>query len=130
MDEPQDHEEMKTAAEVVVLNRDLFFGVRIGNLLRETGYAVTFTPDAAAFVERLLRNPAAALGLIDMAAGVDWRAIAGVSGGPVPLLAFGPHKDVASFRAAKEAGVTRVVSNDDFQRDPLGLIRRYANCSH
>lgn len=111
---------------VVVLNRDLFFGVRIGNLLRGAGYAVTFAPDTAAFVARIAAAEPPALGLIDMAAGVNWAAISGIAERGVPLLAFGPHKDVASFRAAKQAGITRVVSNGDFHRDTLGLVRRYA----
>ena len=42
--------------EIVVLNRDLFFGVKIGNTLRALGYEVGFVRDTGAFVERL-RGP-------------------------------------------------------------------------
>lgn len=114
--------------EIVVLNRDLFFGVRIGNTLRDAGYRVTFARETAALVDRLSVDPAPVLGLIDLASGPDWSAITEftATNPAAPILVFGPHKDVDGFRAAKAAGITRIVSNGDFHRDMLGLIRRYA----
>ena len=44
----------------------------------------------------------------------------------VPVLAFGSHLDVDGRRAAKAAGVTRVLSNGDFHRDMVPLVQRYA----
>ena len=115
---------------VVVLNRDLFFGVRIADVLRTAGYAVAFASTAAAFVERLrAADPPAALGVIDLGAGPDWallRPLTDDSAFPTPLLAFGPHKDIDAMRAAKAAGVTRLVSNGEFHRNLLGLVERYA----
>ncbi len=50
-------------SEIVVLNRDLFFGVRIGNTLRDAGYQVTFRPATAPFAatcgRRILPPPSA-----------------------------------------------------------------------
>jgi len=115
--------------EIVVLNRDLFFGVRIGNALRDAGYRVTFRPATAPFIAHLrATDPPAALGLIDLGADPDWSEIAHVTRDmpAIPILVFGPHKDVDGFRAAKAAGITRIVSNGDFHRDMLGLVRRYA----
>ncbi len=115
--------------EIVVLNRDLFFGVRIGNALRDAGFRVTFRPATAPFVAYLqAADPAAALGLIDLGAGPDWPEITAFMGEATrtPILVFGPHTDVDGFRAAKAAGITRIVSNGDFHRDMLGLVRRYA----
>jgi hypothetical protein len=116
--------------EIVVLNRDLFFGVRIGNLLRSAGYSVFFAQTTPAFIDQIRESRSApVLGLIDMSAGVDWEAIHALTADPTittPTLVFGPHKDVEGFRAAKNAGVTRVVSNGDFHRDALALVRRYA----
>jgi methylmalonyl-CoA mutase cobalamin-binding subunit len=117
------------APEIVVLNRDLFFGVRIGNALRDAGYAVTFRPATAAFAAAVrAAEPAAALGLIDLGADPDWSEIARLTQEvpSTPILVFGPHKDVDGFRAAKAAGITRIVSNGEFHRDMLGLVRRYA----
>ncbi|HEV2108904.1 MAG TPA: hypothetical protein VGR16_11625 [Thermomicrobiales bacterium] len=115
---------------IVVLNRDLFFGVRIANALRARGYRVEIAPTPERFAALLGEmDPAPALGIIDMTAVSDWsplREIASDPNGSTPTLAFGPHKDVAAFRAAKDAGVSRVVSNGDFHRDLLGLVERYA----
>jgi hypothetical protein len=115
---------------VVVLNRDLFFGVRIGNQLRALGYTVEVVPDAARFVATVrAADPPAVLGVIDIAARPDWTPIQALTADPAfptPLLAFGPHLDVAGLRAAKVAGAARVVSNGDFHRAMIDLVRRYA----
>ena len=116
--------------EIVVLNRDLFFGVKIGNILRGLGYDVSFVPSTPAFVARLRGDdPPPVLGIVDMGAGVDWQEIATLAGAEdagTPLLVFGSHLDVEGRRAAKAAGVTRVVSNGDFHRDMVALVQRCA----
>jgi hypothetical protein len=43
----------------------------------------------------------------------------------VPTLGFGSHVDIETRRAAKSAGVTRIVSNSEFHRDMPALISRY-----
>lgn len=115
---------------VVVLNRDLMFGVQIGNQLRALGYEVEFRRDTALFLNAVgTTDPVPVLGIIDMSVGVDWnriRELTAAPGGAPPLLAFGPHVDVEGRRAAKAAGVTRLVSNGEFHRDMVALVRRYA----
>lgn len=115
---------------IVVLNRDLLFGARIASTARALGYRVSFAPTTDAFVD-LVRTvaPPPVLGVIDMNAALDWATIATLAADPaipVPLLAFGPHTDVAGRRTAKAAGVDRLVSNGDFHRDMPRLIQRYA----
>jgi hypothetical protein len=112
---------------IVLLNRDLFFGIRIRQVGAAIGYAVEITPKTDLFIERIAAHDVA-LGVIDIAATPDWELLAGavVSGGLAPILAFGPHKDVDGLRGAKQAGVTRVVSNGDFHKDPAAMLRRYA----
>ncbi len=116
--------------EIVVLNRDLFFGVRIGNTLRGLGYRVSFTADSPTFAARITAlEPPPVLGVIDMGTGVDWdliRSLTARADLSTPLLVFGSHLDVEGLRAAKAAGVTRVVSNGDFHRGMVDLVRRYA----
>ncbi len=124
-----DDDQSQGLGEIVVLNRDLFFGVKIGNTLRGLGYQVAFVPATEAFVARLRTEGAApVLGVIDMGAGVDWEAVRMVTGenATTPVLVFGSHLDVEGLRAAKAAGVRRVVSNGDFHRDMVALVRRYA----
>lgn len=118
------------AGEIVVLNRDLFFGVTIGNTLRSLGYRARFVRTTDQLVAAVRAGGAAvALALIDLNAGVAWDHVATLTndGGPgVPVLVFGSHLDVEGRRAAKAAGAIRVVSNGDFHRDMPGFVRRYA----
>ena len=113
-----------TNRTIVVLNRDLFFSVRIGNLLKAAGYSPIFAKTTSEFVDSL-KNNRPVLGIIDLGAIPDWAAIQALSA-PTPILAFGPHKDADALRAAKSAGVTRVVSNSEFHKNALALVERYA----
>lgn len=112
---------------VVVLNTDLYFGVQISNVVRGLGFRVLFVRSTDAFVARC-RTEAPALGLIDMGVGVDWGAVATYTAEPAasPVLVFGSHLDVDGRRAAKAAGVVRVLTNGDFHKDMAGFITRYA----
>jgi hypothetical protein len=114
----------------VVLNRDLLFGSRIRSALNSLGLEARFFPTAEQFVGALHQEPrSVAIGILDMNGAVSWDVIreelSGTKGGGVPTLAFGPHVDVEGRRAAKAAGVTRIVSNGQFHADMVGLIERY-----
>ena len=116
------------AGEVVVLNTDLFFGVKIGNQLKKQGYSVAFRKTTAEFAAQT-RAADAVLGLIDLNAEPDWAGISELVqevGARTPILVFGSHLDVDGLRAAKSAGVRRVVSNGDFHQNMLELVARYA----
>lgn len=120
---------MTDAAPVVVaLNRDLMFGSRISSVLRALGYSPRLVKDTAAFCAAV-REDAPALAIVDMNGPVEWGEIAALAADPsvtTPLLGFGPHVDVESRKAAKAAGMTRIVSNGEFHRDAATLIERYA----
>ena len=118
--------------KLVALNRDVFFGVRLRNLAKELGYDLILAPTAAA-VATALAEPAnrVALVIVDMnvlKTGIDWDAMAEIIAQhlDVPTLGFGSHTDVETRQAAKQAGVTRIVANSEFQRDAAALIQRYA----
>ena len=114
----------------VVLNRDLLFGSRIRNVIAGLGLEAQFVASANDFINALHRHgDSAAIGIIDMNAPLSWDVIGEMydrtSDDVPPTLAFGPHVDVESRRAAKAAGVTRIVSNGQFHGDMAGLIERY-----
>lgn len=126
MIEPMDQRQMLA----VVLNRDLLFGSRIRSALTGLGLEALFVVSTEQFVSALNKNQdAAAIGIIDMNGAVSWgelrEAFAKDGGRLVPTLAFGPHVDVESRRAAKAAGITRIVSNGQFHANMAGLIDRY-----
>ena len=114
----------------VVLNRDLLFGSRIRTALKGLGLEGRFVATAEQFAGALREQPESlAIGIIDMNGAVSWNVIQEELSRPnddrVPTLAFGPHVDVEGRRAAKAAGVTRIVSNGQFHSDVAGLIERY-----
>ena len=115
---------------IVVLNRDLMFGSRISAAARTLGYTACFVRDLPALAAALeASGDPPVLAVIDMNAPLDWDAVAAlVAGldGRVPILGFGPHVDIDGRRAAKGAGLTRIVSNGEFHRDTAGFLKRYA----
>jgi hypothetical protein len=114
----------------IVLNRDLLFGSRIRSALSGLGLESRFVATAEQFVSALSQEPnSVAIGIIDMNGAISWDLIreAHADGdvGLAPTLAFGPHVDIEGRRAARAAGVTRIVSNGQFHSDTVGLIERY-----
>lgn len=114
---------------VIVLNRDLMFGSRIRGALAQLGLEARFVRGTDHFIETLAEHrDSGAIGIIDMNGEVMWDALAAALKSErvtIPTLAFGPHVDAARRRAAKAAGVSRIVSNGQFASDMPGLIDRY-----
>ncbi len=113
----------------IVLNRDLMFGSRIRSALGMLGLEARFVPDTDAFLAAIRADGgSAAIGILDMNGAIVWDALSegldGVDNAP-PTLGFGPHVDVENRRAAKAAGVTRIVSNGQFHAETAALIDRY-----
>ncbi len=112
----------------LVLNRDLLFGSRIRSALTALGMQGRFVKGSEQFNAELVSNSTAfAIAVIDMNGPVEWEALRdglGASELP-PTLAFGPHVDVEGRRAAKIAGIDRIVSNGQFDREMVQLIERY-----
>ena len=113
----------------LVLNRDLLFGSQIRGALKALGLDSRFLPDTTRFVVALASDgDDAAIAIIDMNGAVDWSLVGdaiAAAPNPPPTLAFGPHVDAANRRAAKTAGITRVVSNGQLHADASVLIDRY-----
>jgi hypothetical protein len=107
---------------VVALVKDLFFSVKLGNEVKRAGFEPRIVKTRAAFDEAV-RGGDVALGVIDLGVKVDWT---GWQAPDVPVIAFGPHKDVEALQSAKAAGITRVMANSLFHAQTADLIRRYA----
>lgn len=109
---------------VLALVRDLLFGTRIQDALHGLGCQaeVSETLDPAA----VARGPA--LIIVDFSAPQPlWEPLvrAGRAAG-VPVLAFGPHVDVAGQQAARAAGATRVVAKSKLAADLPALVTELA----
>jgi hypothetical protein len=115
-------------APVLVLNKDLFFGVTIANTLRALGFAPRAVRSAATLESNLGTAGDAALVIVDIAAVDDWDALQRVlaAAPEVPAIAFGSHTNVEGLRSAKRIGMTRVFSNGEFHRTMGDTISRYA----
>jgi hypothetical protein len=121
-DQPAPH-----AAAIAVYSRDLFFGMRIRTVVRQLGYAATISQEVVSLIAHVAReDDPPILVVVDFNQPVEWADLAPVLASGVPVVAFGAHTDVEGFRAAKAAGVARVVSNGEFSRNLGGLVAKYA----
>lgn len=107
---------------VAALSRDVFFGMRIRTVLGKLGYEMKLCKSEQELVDSV---EGSVLALVDFNISVDWDALKPILQGSVPVLAFGAHTNVEGFRAAKSAGVTRVVSNGEFSRRLPALLSQY-----
>lgn len=116
----------EAAPTILVYSPDLFFAIRIRTVLKQLGLQAQLASKVDEFVERASGlHDALVLAIVDFNQGVDWNAFAPVIAAGLPVVAFGAHTDVDGFRAAKAAGVARVVSNGEFNRSLPDLISRY-----
>lgn len=113
---------------VVVLMVDLFFSVTIRSTLRRLGFDAMLVSRVEQAVDRVAGSDVRLI-VVDgtaVRAAEAWQRLGQLDEDGVPVLVFGPHKDVETLRAAKDAGVTRVVANSQFHRDMAALVERYA----
>jgi CheY-like chemotaxis protein len=115
---------------VAAFVQDLFFSSRIAEALRKAGRPAIIEAKPDAFVERV-RATAPALVLIDLGIrGADWESAvaqlrADATTADVPILAFGPHRDLEARDRALAAGCADVVANSKLVADLPHLIERY-----
>ncbi len=114
--------------KTLLLVDDLFFSVQLENAARAVGLETVNGPGpklAATLADADLR-----LVVLDLALWAQpWaQALAQVRAArpDVPVLAYGPHVDVETRRAAQAQGATRVVTKQQLVADLPGLLRRYA----
>ncbi len=119
-----------TRAPVAALVQDLFFSSKIGETLRHLGYPAFVTGRVDDFEDQVRREPPG-LALVDLGLrGVDWvgaiqRLRATQELADLPIIAFGPHRDLDLRERALEAGCTEVVANSKFVTDLPRLVERY-----
>src|SRR5437667_11564163 len=114
--------------QILALEKDLFFSVKIRDTLRHHDMEVTIARTLPAFQQALAAtgDKVPALVIVDTATtGVDWEAaIREARARDFPVLAFGSHMDLEARAKALAAGAQRVVANSKFTSDMPGLVQR------
>jgi DNA-binding response OmpR family regulator len=114
--------------QILALEKDLFFSVKMRDTLRHHGMDVTVVRTLAAFEQRVATagDEKPELVIVNTAiSGVDWEgAIRRAREYGLTVLAFGSHMDLEARQKALQAGAQRVVANSKFASDMPGLVRR------
>jgi DNA-binding NtrC family response regulator len=113
------------ARRALLLDPDLFFVTKITATLRSAGYETRTARDVTAFAG-LLAELAPVVALVNLAGrGIDWHAaVQAARAAHVPIIAYGPHVDVALHAAARAAGATRVIANAKLATDLPEIVAR------
>ncbi len=113
------------AREALLLDNDLFFSVKVADTLKHVGYHTRTVRALDAFTRSLAaESPTVAL-VNTGARGLDWRsAITAARQARVPVIAFGPHVDVATQQQARDLGATSVIANSKLASDLPGVVAR------
>jgi len=105
-------------ATIVALTDDLMVGTRIDGTLAAAGYAVQIVGDYDALLAAARAGAGAVVVSFGGRTGDGVAAIralrANATTARLPILAFGPHVDMAARTAARDAGATRVTTNGAF----------------
>jgi hypothetical protein len=105
----------------MLLCADLMFAVQLQSIARATGFRpVTLRPGASVPQEATVL----VVNLADLSGPRRWEsAVREAAGRGIPVIAFGPHIDTDSRRAAKDAGASRVLANSNLARDLPTILR-------
>ncbi|MDP9132475.1 MAG: histidine kinase [Nitrospirota bacterium] len=112
---------------ILVAVTDIFFYTKVRDALRPQGYTLERIRSQNEVVEKAASAAPAAM-IIDMNdLGVDaFEALEALQSDPtlrsIPLLAFANHEEVETWRRAKELGVTKVVSRNEFSSRTKALV--------
>ncbi len=112
---------------ILVAVTDIFFYTKVRDALRPQGYTLERIRNQDEAVEKAASaNPAALiLNMNDLA--IDaFKTLETIQGNPalraLPILAFANHEEVDTWRRAKELGVTKVVSRNEFSARTKDLV--------
>lgn len=106
---------------------DLFFSVRVADVIRALGGLPDLVDSAPALWEALERWPA--LVLIDLRAPGDWQGVVRWAKNLphtrlIPIVAFGSHVDTDALRAARQAGCDHAWAKSHFMEQLPALVKQ------
>lgn len=112
---------------IVVAVTDIFFYTKVRDALRPQGYTLERIRNQDEVAEKMASVQPAALILNMNDLAVDaFKALETIQSNPalrsLPILAFANHEEVDTWRRAKELGVTKVVSRNEFSARTKDLV--------
>jgi hypothetical protein len=111
---------------VLIYTADLFFGLRIQDVVEKLGGRALAVSSSAELAAGLADVPA--LAIIELGASQDWIAAvheARKRTRGVPIAAFGSHVDMAALAAARQAGCDFVRTKGRFMEELPALVERH-----
>ena len=119
---------MSETKKVLLLEKDLFFIVKVRDTLSHAGYETQVARSAEDFARKLAANMPALAIVHTGLAGVDWeQVISEAKAAQVPTLAFGSHIDLEAQQAARRAGADRVIANSKLANNLTAIVERMVN---
>ncbi|MCB0132423.1 MAG: DUF309 domain-containing protein [Caldilineaceae bacterium] len=114
---------------VVCLAPDLFFATRLADVIAASGGRPVMAETPETFVDAIDRT-FPVLALLDLAAPGDWVfAVQRCKNRPhtrqVPIYAFGSHVDVATLKAARQAGVDHAWARSKMMAELVDVVRNH-----
>lgn len=119
---------------ILVAVNDLFFYTKVRDALLAQGYTLDRARTQEDFSEKIQSTPAAVI--LDMNDGkLDaLQALGHMHGSPsptsIPSLAFANHEEVDTWKLAKELGVTKIVSRNEFSSRTRALVDEVLASGH
>lgn len=112
---------------ILVAVTDIFFYTKVRDALRPQGYTLERIRNQAEVAEKTAAAPPAALILNMNDLAIDaFTALETLRANPalhsLPILAFANHEEVDTWRRAKELGVTKTVSRNEFSARTRELV--------
>ena len=112
---------------ILVAVNDIFFYTKVRDALLPQGYLLERARTQDDFLDKLRKSAPSAILLNMNDEKVDaFDALRHLqkthSGTPIPTLAYANHEEVDTWRKAKELGVTKIVSRNEFSARTRGLV--------
>ncbi len=121
-----------TQKTVLVAVSDIFFYTKVRDALLPAGYKLErVRTQEEVTAKRTASSPCAAILNMNEERLDPFQALShlrdATSGAPVPVLAFANHEETDTWRRAKELGVTKIVSRNEFSSHTKELVEAMLN---
>jgi CheY-like chemotaxis protein len=116
---------------VVALVPDLFFSVRVADVLRQLGYQPQLVERREQLEEALAEAPALLIVDISSPPAIWSEVVRALKADParahIPVLAFGSHMDLSRQQLARAVGCDRLVANSKFNESLPSIVASMAD---